>query len=458
MSVRVRFVPPSAGGYQARVEMYLSNPSMPRLVVTLHGQGDAGCFVLAPGTLGFGNSAGGCGVVNQTAYAHNWCAGPVRLEAISINRPVFTLASAPALPVTIPPNGVLPLTVSYQPPQAGDDVAALSVTASTRATPYNVGLTAGVRPDRAIRDAWDQSAPKVDLLLVVENSASMAAKLPVLRSNLEALWNRIAVANADFHIAVTTTGMSPYTAGSTQCPGGAFGGEAGRFFPVDASRPRILAPQTPNLKDVLSANVDVGACHWDERMLEPIVAALTPPLIDAAKAPGTPWPADGNAGFLREDARLGLLVIADTDDDAKVANPPPVGGYVQQILSVKRGVADLVSFAALAPMSRCPAAEMFPVPRLQETARALGGQLFDLCDLGNLGPTLDRAVDTLLQPLSSFPLSARPFDPDQIAVAVDGVPAGGWVYDPGPNRIVFAPASVPPPGSHIAADYVSACR
>ena len=458
MSVRVRFVPPSARGYQARVEMYLSNPSMPRLAVSLQGEGDAGCFVVAPGTLGFGNTASGCGVVNLTAYAHNWCGGPVQVEAVSINRPQFTLGTVPALPVTIPPNGVLPLTVRYQPPQPGDDVAALSVTASTRATPYNVGLTAGVQPDKTIHDVWDQSSPKVDLLLVVDNSASMATKLPVLRSNLGFLWNRIALASADFHIAVTTTGMSPYTTSWTQCPGGAFGGEAGRFFPVDASRPRILMPQTPNLKDVLAANVDVGACHWDERVLEPIVAALTPPLIDAAKAPGTPWPADGNAGFLRDDARLGLLVVTDTDDAAKLTNPPPVSGYVQRILSSKRGVADLVSFAALAPLSDCPAAEMYPVPRLQETARALGGQLFDLCDLNNLGPTLDRAVDTLLQPLSSFPLSARPYDPDQIAVAVDGVQAGGWIYDPGPNRIVFAPTVVPPPGSHITADYVSACR
>jgi hypothetical protein len=458
MSVRVRFVPPSERTYQARVEMYLSNPAMPRLAVALQGEGDARCFVLTPGTLGFGSTANGCGVLNLTAYAHNWCAGPVRVEAVSINRPQFTLANGPALPVAIPPNGVLPLTVRYQPPQPGDDVAALSVTASTRATPYNVGLTAGAQPDKTIHDAWDQSTPKVDLLLVIDNSASMATKLPVLQSNLGSLWNRIALANAEFHIAVTTTGMSPYTANWTQCPGGAAGGEAGRFFPVDASRPRILTPQTPNLKDVLSANVDVGACHWDERMLEPIVAALTPPLIDTAKAPGTPWPADGNAGFLRDDARLGLLVVTDTDDDAKLTNPPPVSGYVQRILSTKRGVADMVSFAALVPLSNCPAAEMYPVPRLQETARALGGQLFDLCDLNNLGPTLDRAADTLLQPQSSFPLSARPYDPDQIAVAVDGVQAGGWIYDPGPNRIVFAPTSVPLPGSHITAEYVSACR
>ena len=74
-----------------------------------------------------------------------------------------------------------------------------------------------------------------------------------------------------------------------------------------------------------------------------------------------------------------------------------------------------------------------------------------------MGKLLDRSLDNLLAPLSSFPLSALPRDPATISVTVDGAPAAGFTYDPASNRIVFAAGSVPAPGSHLAANYEVAC-
>src|SRR3954465_13389915 len=118
--------------------------------------------------------------------------------------------------------------------------------------------------------------------------------------------------------------MQAYTSGFTQCSGGASGGEAGRFFPLLSSRPRLLTPSTPNVRSALFANTAVGTCHWDERFLEPAVAALTPPLSTSTKAPGPPSPADGNAGFLRDDARLAILAVSDADDANDEVSPRPV--------------------------------------------------------------------------------------------------------------------------------------
>jgi hypothetical protein len=459
MSVRIEFNPQSAAQYQGQVEMYLSNANQQHLYVNLRGEGDAGCFVLAPGTLDFGGAATGCSAPDQIAYAHNWCAGPVTVSAISTDRPQFTLPPGIALPAVIQPNGALQIRVHYTAATPGDDVGALMVTASTRATQYKVGLTAGALPDQAIHDSWSQSTPKVDLLMVIDNSGSMTEEQSALAKNLDHIWNRIALANADFHIAVTTTGMYPYTAGWTQCPGGAAGGEAGRFFPVDGSRPRILTPQTPDVKNVLFANTAVGLCHWDERFLDPVVAALTPPLVNADKAPGTPWPADGNAGFLRDDARLALLVVSDSDDDNDVANPPPVADAVKQILAAKHGAADLISFAGLVPLTNCPTVEITnaPAPRYLEIQRQFGGHLEDICNLDNFGGMLDNVLGDLLLPLTSFPLSTRPYDPTKIVVRVDGAVATNWTYDATTNRIVFPPGAVPAPGTQITADYYSAC-
>src|SRR5262249_3932866 len=158
-------------------------------------------------------------------------------------------------------NAAIP--IEYRPVSPGDDVGAIRVFTDMRTEPFQSGITGGAQVAATIVDQWDQGTPKVDMLIVIDNSGSMAEEQKALAQNLDRLWTRIALANADFHIAVTTTGMFPYTSGFTQCPGGASGGEAGRFFPVDNSRPRLLTPQTPNVKNVLFANTDVGLCAFD---------------------------------------------------------------------------------------------------------------------------------------------------------------------------------------------------
>jgi hypothetical protein len=376
-------------------------------------------------------------------------------QAVTSGAP-FTAGQA--MPITVTPQTSAAIVVGYEPQSVGDDVGTLFVSLAGNPIPLRAGLTGGSQTAATILDQWDQSTPKVDLLILVDNSGSMATQQQALQSNLDRLWSRIAAANADFHIAVTSSGMAPYTAGRTQCPGGAGGGEAGRFFPVDASRPRLLTPQTPDVKNVLFANIAVGLCHWDERFLEPAVAALNDPLVSATKAPGTSFPADGNAGFLRDDARLALLVVTDTDDSNKMANPPPVDGFVQKLVAVKHGAKDLISFAAIVPLWNCPTAETYPTPRFAQAAAQLNGHLFDSCNLNNYGAVLEAAAGSLLLPLSSFPLSAKPKDPSAIVVTVNGAVVSNWSYDAGSNRIVFPESAIPPPGSHITAKYEPACQ
>ena len=455
MSVRIQFTPQSVQYYAGAVTFYVSNRGAPSLSVKLTGSGDLSCFFLSPSTVDFGATTLGCGIPGQNTYAVNHCDHTVHVSAISVTGNGFSVATQ--APFDVAPQSSSPITVDYAPKATGDDVGTLYVATSENPVAYQAGLTGGAQTPGTVVDQWDQSTPKVDMLIVVDNSGSMAAKQAALQSGLDRLWNRIALANADFHIAVTTSGMEPYTSGWSQCPGGASGGEAGRFFPVDASRPRLLTPQTPDVKNVLFNNINVGLCHWDERFLEPIVAALTPPLSTSTKAPGTPWPSDGDAGFLRDDARLAILVVTDTDDDDKLNNPPPVSGYVQSLIAVKHGAKDLISFAAIVPLSFCSAAEAYPTPRFEQAAAMLNGHLFDACNLADYGSVLENAAGSLLQPLSSFPLSSHPMDPAAIAVTVNGVATTNFSYDATTNRIVFPQGAIPAPGSHITAKYAPTC-
>jgi hypothetical protein len=455
MSVRLEFMAERAETFAGAVRFYVSNRSAPSMTVDMIGSGDASCFFVTPPTVDFGATILGCGIPNQFAYAVNHCSFPVTVTRVDTTGAPFSASAS--TPIRVQPNTHADIPVSYQPPATGDDVGAIRVWTDMRAEPFQSGITGGSQTAATIVDQWDQSTPKVDLLIVIDNSGSMKQEQQVLAQNLDRLWNRIALANADYHIAVTTTGMRPWTGGLEQCPGGANGGEAGRFFPVDDSRPRILTPQTPNVRDVLFANTNVGICNFDERFLDPVLAALTDPLVSATKAPGTPWPNDGNAGFLRDDARLALLAVSDADDANDVINPAPVSDYVRRLAEVKKGALDLISFAGIVPLTDCrPQAEQVGA-RYMEIAKELHGHLEDICNLANFGSMLESSLGGLLMPLTSFPLSAHPRDPQAIAVTVDGVSVSTWTYDPASNRIVFPPGAVPPPGSHITARYEPGC-
>lgn len=455
MSVRLEFVAEQATKYQGSLEFYVSNPAAPTMTIALQGEGDNSCFYVSPSTVGFGAVTLGCGTPGENLYAVNHCSYPVSVTGVTISGQPFQ--TSPQLPIKVPAQTSAPIPVTYTPATRGDDVGWISVTTDMRPEPYQAGLTGGAQEPATVLDQWDQSTPKVDMLIVIDNSGSMAEEQHALAQNLDHLWNRIALANADFHIAVTSTGMDPYTAGWSQCPGGASGGEGGRFFPVDGSHPRLLTPQTPNVAQALFENTDVGQCHWKEQFTEPVVAALTDPLINATKAPGSPWPADGNAGFLRDDARLALMAVSDSDDDVDLTNPPPVSYLIDTLREVKHGALDLVSFAGIVPLEACSTAEAIGT-RYTEIARQLHGKVFDICQLDNMGAMLDSALGDLLQPLSSFPLSAHPKDPTQIEVTVNGAAVTDWTYDPVANRVVFPQDAVPAPGSHIAARYVTACQ
>src|SRR6266446_4445635 len=454
MSVRLEFVAEQVQTYSGVVRFYVSNRSAPSMSVDLVGAGDSSCFFVTPPTVDFGPNILGCGIPNQNAYAVNQCAFPVTVTRVETDGTPFS--SSPQLPVRLQPNTNAAIPIAYRPGSQGDDVGAIRVFTDMRAEPFQSGITGGAQVAATVLDQWDQSSPKVDMLIVIDNSGSMAEEQKALAQNLDRLWNRIALANADYHLAVTTTGMYPYTSGFEHCPGGAEGGEAGRFFPVDNSRPRILTPQTPDVKNVLFANTNVGICNYDERFLDPVLAALTDPLVSATKAPGTPLPNDGNAGFLRDDARLALLAVSDADDSNDVVNPAPVSDYVRRLAQVKRGALDLISFAGIVPLQSCKTAEGIGA-RYMEIARQLNGHLEDICDLGNFGTLLENSLGNLLLPLTSFPLSALPKDPQAIAVTVNGTAATQWSYDAGSNRIVFPASAVPPPGAHITARYEPAC-
>ncbi len=192
-----------------------------------------------------------------------------------------------------------------------------------------------------------------------------------------------------------------------------------------------------------------------EQPLEAARRALSSPLVDSADDPRTAQPDDGNLGFFRDAAALGLVIVTDGDDRTTA----DVAGYATFFKALKGAQQpDRLRVLAIAPgaADACATEEAFPSPRLVAFTEQTGGELYNVCN-ADYAPPLVRLAQSAAAPQTSFALSSHP-DARGVTVKVNGADASGWTYDPAANAIHFDPGSVPGPGAHIEASYTVQCQ
>ncbi len=453
----VRFKPGSQGEFSGMAEGWVNHPSAGHLLVPLHGQGVQGCFSVQPTSLDFGITRLTCGPREREIIVYNDCPGPTTLAGLHLEGDAadFKVSHGFKFPAVLAPGSRSSVKVTYEPASDGDDAAALRLELGTGA-PYTVGLVGkGVLKNEQTDEFVQEAQAKVDVLFVVDNSGSMMDEQHSLGANFTSFLSHAAEAGVDYHVAVTTTGLERSSGGWATCPGGGEGGENGRFFPVDNSSPRIITPTTPAAEAVFARNTNVGVCHWNEQGLEAMYRALTAPLVFDMDDPRTPQTMDGNAGFLREDAKLAIVAVTDEEDFSL----QPVAAYETFLLGLKGGDRSKVSFSAIAgpaDLTTCPRASSTG-SRYIQLAQSMGGVVESICT-PNWAASLERISENAFGPNRSFPLSDTPSDTSRIVVRVDGVVVtDGWTYDPVTNAVIFDVNRAPPPGASVEITYPVGC-
>jgi hypothetical protein len=155
--------------------------------------------------------------------------------------------------------------------------------------------------------------PELDLLFMIDNSRSMAEEQKTLRENFPLFMRELAAIPGglpDLHLAVISSdvGAGGLTVDSCQP-----GGQRGRFLVkdgcgLDASREHFLtvAGERQNFTGELAAafsciaNLGTGGCGY-EHQLQAVRLALSDLNPE-------------NAGFLRPDAHLAIVILTDEDD------------------------------------------------------------------------------------------------------------------------------------------------
>jgi hypothetical protein len=453
----VSFKPDAEGAFSGLAEAWVNHPTAGHPLVELSGQGVKGCFAVQPTTVDFGITKLSCGPRSRELIAINDCVGPVEVGSLALEQAgaEFSVSSDVNFPFTIPAKNQVRLSATYTPEDDGDDAATLRFRLPD-GSEYTAGLVGrGVTKAEQTDRFFQESEAKVDVLFVVDNSGSMMEEQQSLGQNFAAFLSAANQASVDYRIGVTTTGLDPSPGGWSECPGGAQGGENGRLFPVDGSRPRVITPATPNAAGVFAANTRVGVCHWNEQGLDAAWRALSDPLLYQQDDPRTPLASDGNGGFLREDAKLAIIFLSDEEDFSS----QPVSFYETYFRALKGNDASKLSINAIVgplDLGACPTSSSSG-SRYIQLAQATGGVVESICT-PNWAASLEKLSNSAFGPNRRFTLSEQPADPSRIVVGVDGVPVtSGWEYDAATNSILFERTAAPAPGAMVEVTYPLGC-
>jgi hypothetical protein len=189
-------------------------------------------------------------------------------------------------------------------------------------------------PDSTVPGSCQYNPPlvqtqKTDILFVIDNSNSMKEEQDEVANELPAFveeLQRDAGVGQDFRVGVITTGVYRRIVTGTVTDYKEYTEESGKLRPVPsedggvtASVERYLEDDDPELipkfRRLVRQGID-GSGH--ETPFEAVRLAVSEPLSTTPIAEG------GNAGFLRDGARLLVVVLSDEDDCSETERPPEV--------------------------------------------------------------------------------------------------------------------------------------
>jgi hypothetical protein len=276
---------------------------------------------------------------------------------------------------------------------------------------------------------WQAPLPAVDVLWVVDDTASMAEEQAALADGFSRFVSKLEAQQLAYQIGVVTTAASS---------------ESG---PVLRGDPWIITPAQADPEAAFAAAADVGLDGIEQAGLGALIAALTEPIIDSE-----------NRGFRREDAALFVVVVSDADDDSQeVLGGDPVGATLDFLSAESERTGRPARLSAIVgdDPGGCSGngGRALPGSTYADAALASGGDVLSICSaefeslLGSLGKL------AISWP-STFALQALPLE-GTTEVTVEGKRVDtGWTLQEDPPAVVFDDA--PPAGAWIVVRYALA--
>ena len=467
------YLPSAEGRHDGLFSFYISDPQRSYREIPLAGVAAQGALLISPAEIDFGRVAVGCASRERTVTVYNTGAAATVVESIELPAGVsneFGLSRLPAglqtTGVNVAPGQSLEFGLGYRTQDEGHDSGSIRLVERGRPDPYIIPLYGEGAQDPLNEDSFVQlERPEVDILFVIDNSCSMSDEQANLSANFSSFIAFADNLELDYQLGIITTDVEGGFPGP-RCPSPLVAnrpsdlsqGACGYFADGNADNSlvdpswRIIERQTlPSPATAFGATVIQGTHgSGNEQGLQAAYNALSAPLA-------TGW----NSGFLRPDAHLAVVFVADEDDHS----PWSVPFYVNYFRAIK-GFRNPQLFSASAivgdPVVGC-GLQAEAGTRYIQVAQETGGVFESICT-ENWSSALENLGRSVFGYKTRFLLSNQP-EPSSIEVLVDGVvvdrtaPSGQvrWTYDEAAHGVDFAPLAIPEPGSQIVIRYRAEC-
>jgi centrosomal CEP192-like protein len=401
-----------------------------------------------------------CGSTARTVNIYNTGNGAFDVNSISIDPtsdPVFMITSvtnggatvnAP-YSFTVQAGGSATVTLRFFPtrinPSPHHGLLIINNTVTMMA-PVTVPLQGGGTPNSSQTDSFSQlNENKVDILWVVDDSGSMEDKQQLLADNFQYFIQFADMTGADYQVGVTTTERNDPVSGKIW----ACNGFSKIIKSTDPNRiaafqcaASVTNPPNGNMRP------NPGGSDEAESGLEAARLATAPPVATS-----------DNAGLVRDDARLVVIMVSDEEDQSQGSVPFYVDYFKNQVKGFGNGGLVEVSAIAGDPPNGCGTA--MAGQRYVDAVSQLNGQFFSICTQ-DWHPLLQSLGLGAFQLRQGWTLS-RGADPSTVVVTVNGMavaqdPNNGWTYDMASNSISFHGTAVPPRGAAVQVQYTAACN
>lgn len=432
----VRYAPTTNAVASGTVELSFSNPGTSQLTLELDAIGGGAPLIPAPSSLDFGRVPTTCAEPLRRRLALSWVAASAStvnaIQLVSTDGS-FTLHNPPSLPVSLALGDRLEVEVAFAPAGDGPHEGTLRIVTSASPSPILVPLYGEGGGPAARAEVFPVPAPMVDVLFVVDDSATMGPAQEALASAMPVFAEALTQRGADAHLAFVTTDMEDPA-------------RSGAFY----GTPLVLTSATPGLAEQLIARSLPGISgSGTEIALAAAVAALSPPLSEGV-----------NQGFLRPGADLVVVIVSEEDEQSP---SPPTLPQLLVTLRQASGSGQLRLAGIVGPASgECtgpygPAANS---PRYAQLLALAGAPPGLYCQ--PMEEAL-RVVADVAFGGARFPLSGPPVV-GSLGVKVNGSPVPAtsgnqatWDYELIGNQVVFLDPAAVPAGATVEVDYDLYC-
>ena len=394
--IDVAFHPMAANEQLGWATVFSDDASDPAVEVDLIGFGAVPELQIEPDPYDFGVDYIGCGNGHEFELT-NVGTDDLVIDAIAYDSDgQLVLTDDNALPLTLAPSESTSVWIDFMPAAEGQTTGDLIVQSNDPRGEVVATQTAeGQYAAKAKDEFVIPENPPVDIVFAVDQSCSMDDDVARLGSNFTTFISDISLYTSDWRIGVANADNGCFSGG-------------------------ILKSSTSDYVSKFKSAVGSPGGTWTEALLTVSTNAL-----------GQTGTSGCNAGFLRTDALLHLILVSDEPEQSSKS----WSHYVTLAQSYKADPAQVkISAVAGDYPSGCSSAD--PGTGYYEAVKATGGEFLSICDT-NWAAHVEKLATASLDGLFDFELTKTP-DPDSIRVWVNGNEwTTDWHYDASTNEVQF---------------------